>query len=127
MAVPVARSPSGRMAQPSIVIAILGVWLFISAFIWPHTAAQMTNTWIVGVLCMICALVSMAVPWVRYLNTALAVYLFISTWALPDVSPGTIWNNVLVAIAVFVMSLIAPENTSTLPVWRRRSGTATPA
>jgi hypothetical protein len=115
------------MAQPSIIIAILGAWLFISAFAWPHTMGQMTNTWIVGVLCVICALISMAVPWVRYLNTVLAVWLFISTWAFSDSSPGTIWNNVLVAVAIFVMSLVAPENTSTIPFLRRRSGTATPA
>jgi hypothetical protein len=127
MAIPVERKPTVRMTQPGIINAILGAWLFISAFAWPHTMAQMTNTWIVGVLCVICALISMAVPPVRYLVTALAVWLFISTWALPSASPGTLWNNVLVAIAMFVVSLVAPAAGSTIPFPRRRAAPPTPA
>jgi hypothetical protein len=114
MAVNVERGPanvSGR-ATPRIVNVILGVWLFISAFAWPHTHAQMTNTWILGVLCVIFALIAMAVPWVRYLNTLLAIWLFISAWALPMESPGTVWNNVLVAIAIFIVSLIPSDATT---------------
>ena len=93
-------------APPRIINAILGVWLFVSAFLWPHSQAQLTNTWICGVLCVVFSLVAMAVPQARYLNTLLAIWLFISAWALPTVSAGTIWNNVLVAIAVFILSLV---------------------
>jgi hypothetical protein len=112
MAVTVERGPAVRGAMPRIINVILGVWLFISAFAWPHTHAQMTNTWICGVLCVLFALVAMAVPWVRYLNTLLAIWLFISAWALPSGTPGTIWNNVLVAIAIFIVSLV-PSGTTT--------------
>jgi hypothetical protein len=92
-------------ASARIVNIILGIWLFISAFIWPHTYAQMTNTWILGVLTVAFALIAMRVPEVRYLNTILAVWLFISVWALPSMSVGTMWNNALVAIAIFFVSL----------------------
>jgi hypothetical protein len=110
MAVPAVRGRAGRgAASPRIINVILGVWLFISAFVWPHTQAQMTNTWILGVLCVIFALVAMAVPWVRYLNTLLAIWLFISAWALPTYNAGTVWNNVLVAIAIFIVSLVPNE------------------
>ena len=105
MAVPVGGR-AARAVHPSIINVILGVWLFISAFAWPHSQAEMHNTWICGVLCAVFALLSMFVPQARYLNTALAVWLFISAWALPTVSAGTIWNNVLVAIAIFVYSLV---------------------
>jgi hypothetical protein len=57
----------------------------------------------------------MGVPWVRYLNTLLAIWLFISAWALPSVSAGTIWNNVLVSIAIFVLSLIPSSPNERLP------------
>jgi hypothetical protein len=83
----------------------LGIWLFISAFIWSHTYAQMTNTWIVGVLCVAFAVIATRVPEVRYLNTILAIWLFVSAWALPTMESGTRWNNVLVAIAIFLLSL----------------------
>ena len=88
-----------------IVNIVLGIWLFISAFLWPHTYAQMTNTWILGVLCVVFALIAMRVPEVRYLNTLLAVWLFISVWALPSISAGTRWANALTAIAIFCVSL----------------------
>jgi hypothetical protein len=109
MAVPVERGPAARGAPPRMVNVILGIWLFISAFAWPHSQSQLTNTWILGALCVVFALVAMGVPWVRYLNTLLAIWLFISAWALPSTSAGTIWNNVLVAIAIFIVSLIPSE------------------
>ena len=85
---------------------ILGIWLFISAFIWPHTDAQMTNTWICGVLAVAFALIALGVPMVRYVNTLLAIWLFISAFALRDISVGTVWNNALVAVAIFIIALV---------------------
>ncbi len=95
-----------RGVSPRIVNVLLGAWLFISAFVWYHTPLQRNNTWICGVICVVVALVAMAVPWARYLNTLLAIWLFISAWALVSATPGTIWNNVLCAIAIFVVSLV---------------------
>jgi hypothetical protein len=89
-----------------IVNIILGVWLVVSAFLWPHSYAQMNNTWIVGVLCVAFALVAMRVPEARYFNTVLAVWLFISVWALPARTMTTQWNNAIVAIAIFLVSLL---------------------
>ncbi len=90
-----------------IINVILGVWLFISVFVWPHSSAQMTNTWILGVLEVIFSLVAIfATAQARYLNTVLAIWLFISAFALPSTSAGTIWNNVIVAILTFVFSLV---------------------
>ncbi len=98
------RSNQGRIA--SGINVVLGIWLFISAFVWQHTTAEMTNTWILGVLCVIFALIALSAPQARYLNTALAIWLFISVWALPHDNMATMWNNALVAIAVFIVSLI---------------------
>jgi len=92
--------PMARIAN-----IVLGVWLFISAFLWRHTYSQMTNTWILGLLCVAFAAIAIKVPQVRYLNAVLAVWLFISAWALPTFNVGTIWNNALVAVAVFIISL----------------------
>ena len=88
-----------------IVNIVLGIWLFVSAFLWPHSYAQMTNTWILGVLCVAFALIAMRVPEARYLNAVLAVWLFVSVWALPFISSGTRWSNALTAIAIFFVSL----------------------
>ncbi|HTO98407.1 MAG TPA: SPW repeat protein [Myxococcales bacterium] len=93
---------------------LVGVWLFISTFCWAHSQAQMTNTWILGVLCVVFALVAMRTEWMRYLNTALATWLFISAFVLPSTSRGTVWNNALVAVAIFVISL-APSDRLLIP------------
>ncbi len=94
-------------ASPArIVNIILGVWLFISAFVWDHGTAQRTNTWILGVLCVIFAIIALSSPPARWLNTILAIWLFISVWALPHLNRGTMWNNALVAIAIFIASLV---------------------
>jgi hypothetical protein len=96
-----------------IINIVLGVWLFVSAFLWPHSYAQMTNTWIVGLLCIAFALIAMRVPEVRYLNTILAAWLFISVWALPSISLATQWNNALIALAIFFVSLAPTYLTGT--------------
>lgn len=107
----VQRGSTASGSAPRILNVLLGAWLFISAFAWPHTEAQRTSTWIVGALCVFFALVATAVPWTRYLNTLLAIWLFISAWALPSLSVGTIWNNAIVAIVIFILSLI-PGHTN---------------
>jgi hypothetical protein len=97
---------------------VLGVWLFVSAFLWRHSAQQLSNTWILGVLCVAFALVALAAPPARYLNTALAVWLFVSAFALPSVTRTTVVNNALVAAAMFALSLLPLERGRAL---RRRA------
>jgi hypothetical protein len=85
---------------------VLGVWLFISAFLWEHSNPSRTNTWILGAIIALLSLSAVRTPSARFGNTAAAVYLFISTLAITHSSRGTVWNNILVAIAVFVLSLV---------------------
>ena len=85
---------------------LLGVWLVISAFVWQHTIEQQTNAWIVGVLVAVFALVAIGRERARYLNTLLSVWLFASIWVLPTVAEATQWNHGLVALAVFIFSLV---------------------
>jgi hypothetical protein len=92
----------------------LGLWLFVSAFLWPDLAPRVTNTWVCGVLCVTFAIAAMALSWARYLNSALAVWLFVSAWALPTAHVAALWNTVLCSIAIFVMSLV-PSDTTSLP------------
>ncbi len=97
---------------------VLGIWLFISAFAWEHTLAERTNTWILGILCVLFALIAMSTPAARWLNTALAIWLFISVWALPHHNLATMWNNAIVAILVFALSLVPGEGERGLATHR---------
>ena len=97
-------------ATRGAVNAILGLWLFLSAFAWPDTDYQMVNTAILGALCVIFAMMATECAPVHHLNTLLAVWLFISVWALPTTNPATVWNSVLIAVLVFAVSLVQSDS-----------------
>jgi len=102
-----APSPAPQSdAWPRGVNIVLGAWLFISAFVWPHTDSSATNTWIVGLLIVVGAIIALYVPWVRWVHAVLAVWLFLSTLVFPHVDAGTMWNNTIVAILVFLLALV---------------------
>ena len=108
---------------PGWIPIALGAWLFISTFLWPHGTAS-TNTWIVGLLIAIASLIALRMPWMRWVDTALAIWLFLSTLAMPGATRATLWNNLIVALLVFLVSLVArgrvPDAAPADP--RRRSG-----
>lgn len=99
---------------PGWIPTALGAWLFISAFLWPHGTASATNTWIVGLLIAIASLIALRMPWMRWVETALAIWLFLSTLAMPGSTRGTLWNNLIVAALVFLVSLV-PEGLFPTP------------
>lgn len=101
-----ARTGADGGASIRWVNVAIGIWLFISAFIWPHTTAQQTNTWILGILIALVGLWAMAVPKARFVNTVLAIWLFFATLFLPHETAGTLWNNLIAALVVFLVSLV---------------------
>lgn len=111
---------SARSAWPRWVSLILGIWLIISAFAWPHTAGEQTNAWILGVLIAIASIWAMFAPGVRFLNTIFSIWLFFATIAIMHSQAGTLWNNLIAAIIVFVMSLI-PSGAMTMRTGGRRA------
>jgi hypothetical protein len=95
---------AARSQLASAINLLLGIWLVISAFAWPHSFAEQTNTWIVGAVIAIFSAVSFAVPEVRWLDSLPAVWLFFSTFALTHGNGGTVWHNVVIAVAVFTVA-----------------------
>jgi hypothetical protein len=91
-----------------VVNVVLGAWLFVSAFAWPHGTVQLTNAWVCGLVVMGAALIAMRVEELRLVETAVAAWLFVSAFALPA-SAATAWHNAIVALAMFVVSLVPNE------------------
>jgi len=47
--------------------AIVGTWLFVSAFLWPHTYGETENAWVVGFMAVIMALGGLSgLGWTRF-------------------------------------------------------------
>ncbi len=90
---------------PRYVNAVMGVWLFLSAFLWKHQGLQATNAWVVGALIFATAITAMSVQRARFVNTLLAVWVFVSAISFAVFS-YTAFNNVVVAVVVFAFSLV---------------------
>jgi hypothetical protein len=98
---------------------VLGLWMFASAFLWPHGMAAFVNALIVGLVTAVCAAIGTWVPPVRIVNTAMGVWLICSLFAWPMEAPATTWNNFFVGAAIVLVSLIGPDEseiTSTRPL-----------
>ncbi|HEX3474601.1 MAG TPA: hypothetical protein VHT91_06140 [Kofleriaceae bacterium] len=99
-------SLTAQDAWPRWVNFLIGIWLIISAFAWPHTAGARANTWILGALIAIASIWAVFTPGARFLNTIFAIWLFFATLVIYHASSATVWNNMIAAVIVFVLSLI---------------------
>jgi hypothetical protein len=84
---------------------LLGTWLFMSAFAWPHTPAQGMATMACALLTVLTALVSIYYPRVRYLTAMIAVALFVASLATASSMSQTFWHNAVIAIVIFLVAL----------------------
>lgn len=109
-------APNRPYHWPEWIPIALGAWLFLSTFLWPHGSGSAANTWIVGSLIVIASLIALRMPWMRWVDTALAIWLFLSTLAMPGATGATVWNNLIVAVLVFLVSLV-PEGLFPTPHW----------
>src|SRR3982750_541792 len=100
-----------------IVNAVLGLWLYLSAFAWPHTPFERANAWISGIVAVTAALVGLRhTKMGRHVNAAIGAWLIVSAVLMPAIRAATFWNHLLVgfALAFFAMG-------SSLSSLRRRT------
>jgi hypothetical protein len=105
---PATTEPIARTAR--IGNAILGIWLFASAFLLPHTPWHRISDAAVGAVTAAVALAALYFrPQLRVINIALAVWLFVSLWAMRVHSVGTFVNDLLVSTLVFGLAVVPHE------------------
>jgi hypothetical protein len=89
-----------------LVNAVLGLWLFTSAFLWPHASAQRVNAWSVGIVAVTAALAGLGRTKAgRYVNAAAGAWLMISALFLPRLSPATFWNHMIVGFGLVLFAM----------------------
>lgn len=94
-----------EQSMPRWINIAIGAWVFLSAFLWPHSGAQYSNALVIGAATVVTAAIGLRIPSLRYLNVALAIWLFVSSWFIPTLSSGTMWNNVIASIAILIAAL----------------------
>lgn len=85
--------------------ALIGSWLFVSAFTWRHSPEEFYNSWVIGLTAFLASIFAVEFEWTRFANLLMALWLFSSGWVLHVSSPDTFWNNVVVAILMFAIAL----------------------
>ena len=85
--------------------ASIGAWLFVSAFLWPHSRFQFHNSIVCGLLAMALALAGTCIRETASLGAMLAMWLLLSAFLVPAIHDATFWNNFLTAIAIWGISM----------------------
>jgi hypothetical protein len=89
-----------------VVNALLGLWLFASAFLASSSTGQFLNVLIISLLVMGFGMASiLGRHGARRVNAALGVWLFISALALPNTSMVQTFHNVVMAVLLVITSL----------------------
>ena len=88
---------------------VLGVWLFLSAFVWPHTPERTMNCFVVG-SAVVAASIFAGVfgSKARYVTLALGGWLLISLAVFSPQNVLTTINELFVALAL-IASAFAPS------------------
>jgi hypothetical protein len=85
---------------------LIGTWLFLSRFAWPHRPVLGAVTMIAGVLIVLSALGGIYSMRFRYVTAGTALVLFVASLASARVSDMTVWHNVVIAVVVFFVALV---------------------
>ena len=87
--------------------AALGLWLFLSAFLWPHPLPQLINAWMCGIFSVTIALAAIELDErARYLNVGLGIWLILSSLIWRDGHLGTVVNHVIVGVGLVVFGSV---------------------
>lgn len=98
--------PAEQRPWPRYAELVLGLWLIISAFSWSHPPPTQTNTWVVGLILVVAGLSTLRTVPAYWMARAAAVLLFITSLPAARFSTATALNNVIVAIAIMVVSFV---------------------
>ena len=105
-----AVTADGRSSRPRLngFLAGLGVWLAMSAFLWPHAPASLVNSLIVGALLAAFGLFAdRSMP--KLVFGALGAWLALSTLAIVPRTGLTFWHNLVVGLLALVAAFVPPR------------------
>lgn len=85
---------------------LIGTWLFLSAFAWPHTHGQKLAAMITGAATAVLSLATNYFSGLRYLTAVLGVMLFVISVTAASRGNVTFWHNGIIAVAIFVAALV---------------------
>jgi uncharacterized membrane protein YccC len=92
-----------------VAILVLAVWVLFSGNAWHHSRANQLNSAIVATGLLFFGALSFSQDWARFVTLALGIWLFAFAAVVSRPNPVTFWNDAMVAVTVFVLSLVGGE------------------
>jgi hypothetical protein len=92
-----------------VAVVVLSVWVLFSGNAWSQTRANQINNAAVGTALFFFGAISIRHEWARFVTLALGLWLFFFTAFISRGSTVTFWNNAMIALAVFILSLVGGE------------------
>jgi hypothetical protein len=92
-----------------VAVLVLAVWVLFSGNALAHTRPNQINSAAVGAALFFFGAIAIRHEWARYVTLALGIWLFAFTAIIGRADPVIFWNNAMVALAVFVLSLVGGE------------------
>ena len=97
---------------PRVANLLLGVWLQVSSFAWPHTDESRLSAWLPGLLISIVALLSMGAPPMRWLNAMLAWLVIFWTYSSAATEPLTYASGIATGLLVLIFATIPSKSAA---------------
>ena len=92
-----------------VAVVVLSIWVLFSVNAWPHSRPEQINSAAVGAGLFFFGAISIRHEWARYVTLALGLWLFVFSAFISHGNGTTFWNNAMVALAVFILSLVGGE------------------
>jgi len=89
-----------------VAVMLLSIWVLFSVNAWPHPRANQLNSAVVAAGLFYFGALAIRHEWARYVTLALGLWLFLFTAVISHGGPITFWNDAMVALAVFVLSMV---------------------
>jgi len=92
-----------------VAVVVLSIWVLFSINAWTHSRPDQINSAAVGAVLFFFGAISIRHEWARYVTLAAGLWLFAFSAFIGRSDPLTFWNNAMVALAVFILSLVGGE------------------
>ena len=92
-----------------VAVVVLSVWVLFSGTAWAHNRPNQINSAAVGAGLLFFGALSMQHEWARYVTLAFGLWLFAFTAFISSDTAVTFWNHAMIALAVFILSLVGGE------------------
>jgi hypothetical protein len=103
-----------------LLSAALGVWLMFAPAVFGTQARAADSDHLVGALVVTFAVIAIGEVGraVRFLNVLFGTWLLIAPWALSGFAAGARWNDVLIGVALIVLSLRRGQISGRYSSWQ---------